>query len=129
MRNIILIAALALASIAQAQEIIWEEDTNPWFDRSKEIEGIVSLDFITPEDVYDVIVFRVAESGKKIPHAARYTTEGKRTNHILFFCEGDFYAIGVTAESEIETEMYFSVTEDMRVSDADKEYTYVMELR
>ena len=122
------VIAAILCITAPAQEIIWEEDTNRWFDESRNIGEVVFLDFITPENVYDVVVFRVAEYGEKIPYAARYTTESKKTNSFYFYCEGEFYAVG-TGEEGIVTEMYFSVTKDMIVSDADKEYTYVMELK
>ena len=133
MKNLITVTTLlALTALSlllpvkgSAQEIVWEEDTNRWFDRSKEINGVVFLDFIAPENVYDVVVFRVTEYEEKIPYAARYTTEGKRTNSFYFFCEGEFYAVG-TGEEGIVTEMYFSVTEDMRVSCGD--YTYTMNL-
>ena len=113
--SVLTVLSLLLSVKGSAQEIVWEEDTNRWFD------------FIAPENVYDVVVFRVTEHGEKIPYAARYTTESKRTNSFDFYCEGEFYAVG-TGEEGIVTEMYFSVTKDMRVSDEDKEYTYVIEL-
>ena len=125
--SVLTVLSLLLSVKGSAQEIVWEEDTNRWFDESRTIRGTVFLDFIAPENVYDVVVFRVTEHGEKIPYAARYTTESKRTNSFDFYCEGEFYAVG-TGEEGIVTEMYFSVTKDMRVSDEDKEYTYVMEL-
>ena len=50
MRNIFLIAALALASIAQAQEDGFNEIDNLHFDDSKEMEGIVFIEFEANQD-------------------------------------------------------------------------------
>ena len=94
--------------------------------------GVVFLDFVVSENVYDVVVFRVTESGEKILsedgmgyYAARYVWEN-RAQDFAFFCKGDFYAAGLGEESVV-VEMYFSVTEDMVVSDGD--LTYTMELK
>ena len=126
--SVLTVLSLLLSVEGSAQEIIWEEDTNTDFDESRAIGDVVFLDFTTPENVYDVVVFRVAEYGEKIPYAARYTTESKKANSFYFYCEGEFYAVGLGEESVV-TEMYFSVTKDMVVSDEDKEYRFVMELK
>ena len=124
--SVLTVLSLLLSVEGSAQKIVWEEHTNRDFDESRTIGDAVFLDFTTPENVYDVMVFRVTESGQKIPFAARYTTESKRTNSFYFYCEGEFYAVGLGEESVV-TEMYFSVTKDMVVSDGD--YTFVMELK
>ena len=87
--------------------------------------GVLFLDFVVSENVYDVMVFRVTESGEKIPYAARYVWENKAQD-FAFYCKGDFYAAGLGKESVV-VKMYFSVTEDMVVSDGN--LTYTMELK
>lgn len=87
--------------------------------------GVLFLDFVVSENVYDVMVFRVTESGEKILYEANYVWENKAQD-FTFFCKGDFYAAGLGEESVV-AEMYFSVTEDMVVSDGN--LTYTMELK
>ena len=112
----------------QDYKSIYEEYANFRFDESRSIGGVVFLDFRVSESVFGVKVSRVTESGEMIPYAARYATDNNNLTHdILFFCEGDFYAIGLNGESEIETEMHFSVTKDMVVDDGD--YLFTMDLK
>jgi len=116
MRNIILIAALALASITQAQEDGFNEIDNLHFDDSKEMEGIVFIEFETNQDTEYLGVFRVQEIGGNIPYAARSTHP--EAFPFTFFCEGDFVVIGSDSDYQRTTvPLYFSVTEDMALEE------------